>query len=57
VLVLLLSDRDAERYSRLIHQPAFRIIGLIVAWNIVGVVLDPVWTLAVNLLYPGVTYG
>ena len=57
VLVLLLSDRDAERYSRIIHQPAFRIIGLIVAWNIIGVVLDPVWTLAVNLLYPGFRYG
>jgi hypothetical protein len=33
-----------------------RIIGLVVAWNVVGFVLDPVWLRAVNLLYPGGGY-
>jgi hypothetical protein len=56
--VLFLSDSAADRYSRIIHQPGLRIFGLVVAWNIVGLVLDPVWLRAVNLLYyPGVRYG
>jgi len=57
VLVLLLNESAAERYSRIIHQPGLRIFGLVVAWNIVGFVLEPVWLAAVNLLYPGANYG
>ena len=38
VLVLFLDESAAERYSRVIYQPAFRIVGLIIAWNIVGFV-------------------
>jgi Zn-dependent protease len=56
VLVLFLDESSAERYSRIIHQPTFRIIGLIVAWNVVSLVLSPVWLRAVNLLYPGAGY-
>jgi len=56
VLSLFLSDRAAERYNRIIHQPGYRIFGLIVAWNVVGVVLGPVHTFAVNMLYPGAGY-
>ena len=57
VLVLLLNESAAERYSRIIHQPGLRIFGLVVAWNVVGFVLEPVWLAAVNLLYPGANYG
>jgi len=57
VLVLFLSESSAERYSRIIHQPGLRIFGLIVAWNVVGYILQPVWLTAVNLLYPGAHYG
>ena len=51
VLVLFLSDSAAERYSQIIHRPAFRIIGLIVAWSIVGFILSHVHLLAINILY------
>lgn len=57
VLVLFLDESSAERYSRIIHQPGLRIIGLVVAWRVVGYVLEPVWLTAVNLLYPGAHYG
>ena len=57
VLVLLLNESAAERYSQVIHQPGLRIFGLVVAWNVVGFVLQPVWLAAVNLLYPGAHYG
>ena len=51
VVVLLLDESFAERYSRIIHQPALRIVGLIIAWNVVGFVLSPVHLLAINILY------
>ena len=57
VLVLFLNENAAERYSRIVHQPSLRIIGLVIAWNVVGFVLEPVWLTAVNLLYPGAHYG
>ncbi len=57
VVVLFLDESYAERYSRIIHQPALRIIGLIIAWHVVGFVLGPVHVLAINILYfPGHSY-
>jgi Zn-dependent protease len=56
VLSLLLSDRAAERYTELMHQRDFRIVGLIVAWQLLDVILSPVHTLALNILYPGAGY-
>jgi Zn-dependent protease len=55
-LSLLLTERAAERYNMLLHQPGFRIIGLIVAWRILGLILGPVHALALNILYPGAGY-
>jgi Zn-dependent protease len=56
VLSLFLSERAAERYAQLLHQPGFRIIGLVVAWRLLDVVLNPVHLLALNILYPGAGY-
>jgi hypothetical protein len=39
-----------------IHNPAFMFIGLLIAWRVFDAVFSPIFTLAVNLLYPGVTY-
>ena len=56
VISLFLSDRAAERYAELVHQSGFRIFGLIVAWRVLDFVLDPVHTMALNILYPGAGY-
>ena len=56
VLSLFLSNRAAERYAQLLHQPSIRIIGLVVAWRLLDVVLNPVHLLALNILYPGAGY-
>ena len=56
VLMLVLSDRMADRYRELMAQPAAHLIGLVVAWNVIGVILGPARTLALNLLYPGAGY-
>ncbi len=56
VLLLVLGDRMADRYREFMAQPVAGIIGLVVAWNVIGVILGPAHALALNLLYPGAGY-
>ena len=56
VLSLFLSDSAAEHYAQLMQQPGIRIIGLVVAWRLLDVILNPVHLLALNTLYPGAGY-
>ena len=54
---LLLSPEWAERYRDFCAQPAFSLIGILIAWTLFGEILFPVFLMAVNLLYPGLHYG
>ncbi|MBN1391391.1 MAG: site-2 protease family protein [Sedimentisphaerales bacterium] len=56
VLLLFLSDEAAERYETFLHQPAYGMIGLVIAWQIFGPVFGLIHILAINLLYPGAGY-
>ena len=56
VLLFFLSDATAQRYNQIMSHPTYRIVGLVIAWNILGVVLSPIHTLALNMLYPGAGY-
>jgi len=56
VLSLFLSEGAARQYRDLMAQPAAQMIGLIVAWRLMDFVLSPVFTTALNLLYPGAHY-
>lgn len=56
VILLFLSERDAERYMDAVHNSGFRIIGLIIAWHILDIVLHPVHSIFLNILYPGAGY-
>ena len=56
VLSLLLNESLAQRYRDLMAQPTAQMVGLIVAWNLIDVVLRPIQTTALNLLYPGAAY-
>ncbi|MCX5646410.1 MAG: site-2 protease family protein [Phycisphaerae bacterium] len=56
VLFLFLSEGAAQRYRDLMVQPTAQIVGLIVAWNLIGAVLNPIHTVALDLLYPGAGY-
>ncbi len=56
VLSLFLNESMAQRYRDLMAQPTAQMVGLVVAWNLVGVVLSPIHTAALNLLYPGAAY-
>lgn len=55
---LLLDDRMTARYQQFVWgQPALAWLGIIIAWQLFPSVFQPLWLLAVNLLYPGVAYG
>ncbi|MEN6578147.1 MAG: site-2 protease family protein [Phycisphaerales bacterium] len=56
ILTLFLDDRTADRYREFMAQPAANMVGLVIAWNVIGGVLGPVHGLALNLLYPGAGY-
>ena len=56
VVSLFLSDTTAERYREFLAQPYASLVGIIVAWNLMGYILSPVEVLALNLLYPGAAY-
>lgn len=57
VVQLFMSDGLARRYQELIRQPAVSWIGILIAWRLIGYVFQPIHLLAINLLYPGVSYG
>lgn len=56
ILMLFLDNRTADRYREFMAQPAASMVGLVVAWNVIGVLLGPAQSLALNLLYPGAGY-
>ena len=57
VITLFLSDSAADRYRTFLMQPGVQMVGLIVAWNVMGLLVGPAQELALNLLYPGAGYS
>jgi Zn-dependent protease len=55
--LFFLSNENAEKYSDLLRNPAFAIIGFVIAWRLFAVVYPPVHLFAINLLYPGLHYS
>lgn len=54
---LLMGRESALKFMEFTTQPALGYIGIIAAWKLFDVVYDPLHLLAINLLYPGLTYG
>ncbi len=50
---LLLNEETALRFARLSHHPSFTYLGMLVAWKIFDYLFHPIFTLGLNLLYPG----
>jgi hypothetical protein len=44
------------RFLRFTSDPTFRMVGLLAAWMLFDRAFDPVFTLALNALYPGAGY-
>lgn len=52
----IIKEETALRIMNTFHEPGVNLVGLIVAWLLFDVVFDPVFLMAINLLYPGLSY-
>lgn len=58
VLALGFPPDTARRYLQFLRTtPMLGWLGMFAAWQVFDVVFDPVFTVAISLIYPGVTYG
>jgi len=54
----VLSPDATRRYQDFIWgNPAFGWMGILAAWYVFDMIFSPAFMAAVNLLYPGVSYG
>lgn len=56
ILPLFLNDDTARRYMDVIHNSAFMIFGLLLAWFLFDEIFRPIHIVVINLLYPGMGY-
>jgi hypothetical protein len=54
--VLLFSEKTARVVQAVLRHPQLSLMGILVAWVLIGRAFGPVHLLAVNLLYPEFDY-
>jgi Zn-dependent protease len=57
ILPLFMKHDAAQNYLQFIAQPAFGIVGLFAAWQIMDYIFPPLQLFCINLLYPYAGYG
>jgi hypothetical protein len=55
-LGLLLSDDGARRLREVANNATFAMLGMLLVFYTFGEIFDPLFTLFLNLLYPGASY-
>jgi Zn-dependent protease len=55
-IALLLDADTARRLQQFMSQPMFSMLGILVAWFLIGPLFSPIHLFALNLLYPDVSY-
>ncbi len=53
---LVMGEERAVQVMEALNQPGIALIGLIIAWLLFDQIFHPIHLLAINLLYPGLTY-
>ena len=56
-ITILMNERTALRFLDFIRDPTFSMMGIIAAWYLFDKLFDPIFTFALNMLYPGAGYG
>jgi Zn-dependent protease len=56
-VTLLMSERMALRFLSFTRDPNLQMAGLVASWYLFGRVFDPIFTFALNMLYPGLGYS
>jgi hypothetical protein len=54
---LFFTENFARRFTAATSNPSLAMLGLIVGWKVFGYIYDPLFTWALNILYPGAGYG
>ncbi|MBU1627017.1 site-2 protease family protein [bacterium] len=57
VIFFFVDEKRVDKILSYIHNPTLSFFSLIIAWNIFDYVFNPIHTIFVNLIYPGVTYS
>ena len=55
-VTLLMRERLAFRFLDATNDPSFRLMGIFIAWLAFDRVFNPIFSFALNLLYPGASY-
>jgi Zn-dependent protease len=56
MLSLFIGSENAAKMREAMRRPFVMIIGLLIVWRVFGYIFDPIFTLALNILYPGMGY-
>src|SRR5262249_20585723 len=56
-VTLLMTERTALRFLAFTREPSFQMVGLIASWWLFDKAFNPIFTLALNVLYPGLGYS
>ena len=56
IIGLFVSEEKALQIYETLSNPQLQIIGLIIAWNLFDNIFSPIFTLSLNILYPGAGY-
>jgi Zn-dependent protease len=56
-ITVLMSERTALRFLDFVRDPTFSMAGIIADWYLFGKLFDPIFRFALNVLYPGSSYG
>jgi Zn-dependent protease len=55
---ILMTDHAAAKFHEAgMKMRGFSLVGLLIAWRIFNPIFDPIFTLSLNVLYPGHRYG
>jgi Zn-dependent protease len=55
-ITVFMSERAALRFLEFIREPTFAMAGIVGAWFLFDKLFDPIFTFALNALYPGAGY-
>lgn len=56
VVGLFLSDAAARRFTHLMSGGPLALAGILIAWRLVGPIFRPIFSAALEVLYPGMSY-
>lgn len=57
VLQLVLKPEVAQRWQAFLHQPMMSMVGIIIAWRVIGYILTPAFIWSLRALYPELAFG